>query len=475
MNNRLKKYLSIWKKRILPGYLRKLTDLSAGTDTEGTINTIKSNADIRGANFWILLCGAILASVGLDVNSAAVIIGAMLISPLMSPILGIGLGIGINDKALLLYSLKNFGIAVILSITTSVVYFLISPLSEVTPEIVARTSPTILDIGVAFFGGVAGMVAGSRKDKTNAIPGVAIATALMPPLCTSGFGIAKGNSAVFLGAFYLFFLNAVFISLSTYIVIRLLRFPQVEAVNRQVQLRIHRWITVFVLIIMIPSAVIFYSVINEIRIKKTIDNFLSKQVENPNTDVLRWESVTLGSVKQVKVFTAGEKISPEKAKRIEKEFEKLLPEFSSINLVHLNLTEEERRQIATEAASSVMSTITFNQNLLEKQQQRIDSLAAYVEKKKSDSLLAVKVGNELRALFPQIKSLRFEENLGMAGGNGGKTDSSKTASALVYVLHEPKGFISSSARSKIRSFIEERLQLSVKEVYFIPAVAGILY
>ncbi|MEM7036186.1 MAG: DUF389 domain-containing protein, partial [Bacteroidota bacterium] len=201
------------------------------TDVEGTITTINGGIEVKGYNIWILVASAVLACIGLDTNSVAVIIGAMLISPLMSPILGIGLSVGINDQKTLQNALYNFGVAVGVSLLAAFVYFLVTPLGRETAEMAARTKPTVLDIMVGFFGGVAGIVAGSRKEKTNAIPGVAIATALMPPLCVAGYGLAKMNMNYFAGAFYLFFLNSVFIALSTFLIVRYLNFPLKERIT----------------------------------------------------------------------------------------------------------------------------------------------------------------------------------------------------------------------------------------------------
>ncbi|HNW52428.1 MAG TPA: TIGR00341 family protein, partial [Prolixibacteraceae bacterium] len=173
-----------------------------------TIHSIEKGVDFKGVNVWTLVFAIFIASVGLNVNSTAVIIGAMLISPLMGPIMGLGLSIGIYDFDLLKKSLKNLVVAVFISVVTSAIYFFISPLSEAQSELLSRTTPTIYDVLIALFGGLAGIVAGSTKEKGNTIPGVAIATALMPPLCTAGFGIATGNFLYFIGAFYLFFINA---------------------------------------------------------------------------------------------------------------------------------------------------------------------------------------------------------------------------------------------------------------------------
>ena len=200
-------------------------DLKEGMDREGTVITIKSGRMMRGANAWMLICSILIASLGLDLNSEAVIIGAMLISPLMSPILGIGLGVGINDRETLLDSLRYFVISIVIALFSSVVYFRFTPLGTFTDMIEARTAPTLLDGMVAIFGGLAGIISITRKDKSNAIPGVAIATALMPPLCVAGYGIAKGEMDIALNAFYLFFLNSFFIALTSYLIIRFLRFP----------------------------------------------------------------------------------------------------------------------------------------------------------------------------------------------------------------------------------------------------------
>lgn len=199
-------------------YLRDRFDLEEGKEDElETIDYISKNVEFKGANLWILIFAIFVASIGLNVNSTAVIIGAMLISPLMGPIMGIGLAAGINDFELLKRSFRNLGVAVFIAILTSTVYFYITPIHDAQSELLARTEPTVWDVLIALFGGLAGIIAGSRKEKSNAVPGVAIATALMPPLCTAGYGLATGNLYYFIGAFYLFFINSVFISLSTYL------------------------------------------------------------------------------------------------------------------------------------------------------------------------------------------------------------------------------------------------------------------
>lgn len=195
-------------------------------DEDDVVLSIKKNSDFVGANLWTLIFAIFIASIGLNVNSTAVIIGAMLISPLMGPIMGIGLGIGTNDFELVKKGLRNLLIATLISIVASTIYFYITPLHDAQSELLARTTPSIWDVFIAFFGGLAGIVAGTRKEKSNVIPGVAIATALMPPLCTAGFGLASGNFYFFIGAIYLYFINSVFICISTFLIVRFLKFKK---------------------------------------------------------------------------------------------------------------------------------------------------------------------------------------------------------------------------------------------------------
>lgn len=210
---------------VIKKFLKEYLDLRKDKDNElATVESIRKGVEFKGANLWILIFAIFMASLGLNVNSTAVIIGAMLISPLMGPIMGIGLSVGLNDFELMKRSLKSFLVTTAFSVATSTFFFLISPVAEGQSELLARTSPTIYDVLIALFGGLAGVVAISTKEKGNVIPGVAIATALMPPLCTAGYGLAIGNLVYFLGAFYLYFINSVFISLATFLGVRVMHF-----------------------------------------------------------------------------------------------------------------------------------------------------------------------------------------------------------------------------------------------------------
>ena len=240
------------------------TQLKEDTDYEATVKYISSSVEFRGVNLWVLAFAIIVASVGLNVNSTAVIIGAMLISPIMGPILGVGLSIGTLDEELLKRSLRNFLIMVAISLVTSTLYFLVSPLSEAQSELLARTRPTIFDVIIAFFGGLAGIVATSRKSQPfTVISGVAIATALMPPLCTAGYGLATWQMRFFGGASYLFFINSFFIALATFIMVRFLKFPQRRYLNPTRLNAVKRMTYLFAILVMIPSVFMAINLVRE--------------------------------------------------------------------------------------------------------------------------------------------------------------------------------------------------------------------
>lgn len=253
-----------------------------------TIESVKSGANLTGANLWVLVTAIFMASLGLNVNSTAVIIGAMLISPLMGPIMGIGMGVAMHDFPLVYRSLKNFLLSVLLSIVTSSVYFFISPLKVPGSELLARTSPTVYDVLIAVFGGLAGIIAGSSKlRQSNVIPGVAIATALMPPLCTVGFGIANLNPTYIVGAFYLFFINSVFISLATYFIVRILQYPYVEQVQERRALRIRRIIWSVVIVALVPSVYLTFKIVKRYIFEERAKQFVAAEFSGKRRVVLQ--------------------------------------------------------------------------------------------------------------------------------------------------------------------------------------------
>lgn len=268
-------------------YLKDLVNLSEDmADPMQSIRDIEKSVVFRGTNIWILMFSILVASLGLNVNSPAVVIGAMLISPLLGPIMGVGLGIGINSFDLIKKSLVNLLVMVSISIITSAIYFMISPLKEVQSEILARTQPAIWDVGIAFFGGLAGIVAFSRKEKSNVIPGVAIATALMPPLCTAGYGLGTFQFQYFIGAFYLFFINSVFICLSTFIIVRYLKYPSKEFIDKRREKRVRSYISVVVVLTILPSVYLAYDIVSKSIFDRNAKTFISQYFDFENTRVI---------------------------------------------------------------------------------------------------------------------------------------------------------------------------------------------
>ena len=260
-------------------FLSDLLDIRKNTDQETTKVAIIEDIPFKGHTAWILVCSIFIASVGLNANSTAVVIGAMLISPLMGPILGIGLSIAINDLDTLRRSLKNFAIMVVLSVLTAYFFFALFPLRDESSELLARTAPDIRDVLIAFFGGLALVIARAKKGTiASVIYGVAIATALMPPLCTVGFGLAIGNWGYALGAMYLFTINTIFIALATFLVLKLLRFPMVRYANSKRRRTIARFASLLALLVMIPAGFTFYNVFQESRFMGQAQQLVSETI-----------------------------------------------------------------------------------------------------------------------------------------------------------------------------------------------------
>lgn len=276
----------IWES--IKVFVKELLDIKDDSDRETTVESIKKDISFKGHNAWILVFSIFVASIGLNVSSTAVVIGAMLISPLMGPIVGVGLSVAINDVDTLRKSFINLGVMVGLSVLTATIYFFISPVKEETPELLARTYPTILDVLVAIFGGLALIVAKTKKGTiASVIFGVAIATALMPPLCTVGYGIAIGNWAYALGATYLFSINAVFIALSTFVVSKLLGFPLVKYANSKRRKRTAQLASTIAIIVIIPSVILFWNLLRQQVFETKANEFLSKVALYSGAEKLR--------------------------------------------------------------------------------------------------------------------------------------------------------------------------------------------
>jgi uncharacterized hydrophobic protein (TIGR00271 family) len=288
-------------------FLSELLDIRGDTDRETTVESIKKDISFKGHNAWILVFSIFVASVGLNVSSTAVVIGAMLISPLMGPIVGVGLSVAINDVDTLKKSFINLGVMVGLSVLTAFIYFLVSPVKEETPELIARTYPTILDVLIAIFGGLALIVAKTKRGTiASVIFGVAIATALMPPLCTVGYGLAIGNGAYALGALYLFSINAVFIALSTFAVAKLLGFPLVKYANSKRRKRTAQIASTIAIIVIIPSVILFVNLLRKQVFETKAGEFLTHTVQFSGAEKLR--STINYQNREIEVFMIGAQV-----------------------------------------------------------------------------------------------------------------------------------------------------------------------
>lgn len=294
----------------LKNYLKGILDPSGDRESEEeTIENIRKGVDFKGSNLWVLIFAIFIASLGLNVNSTAVIIGAMLISPLMGPIMGLGLGLGINDFELIKKAFRNLAIATGFGILTSTFYFLLSPLNEARSELLARTTPTIYDVLIAFFGGMAGIVASSTRLKGNVIPGVAIATALMPPLCTAGFGIASGNSSYFFGAFYLYMINSVFIAFATTIGVKFMHFSKKTFVDKVREKKVQQIVYIILFVTIVPSVYITYNMIKTNIFVTNANRFITHEINFPNTFILSKTIEPEGENRFISVSLIGKEIS----------------------------------------------------------------------------------------------------------------------------------------------------------------------
>lgn len=426
-------------------------DLKSDTDKVNTVKSVKAEIPMRGANLWYLICSALLASIGLDVNSPAIIIGAMLISPLMSPILGIGLSFGIHDKESILISVKEFTIAVVLSVFTSTVYFLVSPLGSPTTEILARTNPTLLDVGVAFFGGVAGIVAGSRSKAANAIPGVAIATALMPPICSAGFGLASGNAHIFFGAIYLFFINAVFISLSVYFIVRFLNFPYKVYPNAATKKRMRYVVLVLVLLITVPSIYIFYGIIIEARTNAKINIFINRKVASDKTNVLRWNSIKKGDSTTLKILLAGEQLDSLKLDSLKTQMSSFGLNDMKLSIIQVGLVDEHEGE---ETRNTIIELAELSKRLDEnvKRTEQLESKLNYYQQ---DSIVFSQAAAELKSNFPDIENIKFEKSV-----ENNYSDSLKVKVIPSFTIKWGKNISSANRKNAI-----ERIHILLKEKF----------
>lgn len=423
---------------------------SDAANAQDIIESFRKGVDIKGTNLWILIFAIFIASIGLNVNSTAVIIGAMLISPLMGPIMGFGLGIAINDFQLVKRAIRNLSVAAVISIATSTIYFLVSPISDAQSELLARTQPTVYDVLIALFGGLAGVVAGTRKEKSNVIPGVAIATALMPPLCTAGYGIANGQWTFFLGAFYLFVINSVFIGLSTLLIVRFLKFPAVRYINQKERIRVRNSIMVVTMLTLIPSIYFAYRVVQKNIFQKNALRFIEREMVFDNAQLLRQKVDP--SLKKINLVYVGSFV-PDSVIGLKKE--KLAAyqlQGASLEVRQTGITDSLRIDMLRNAITINKSTATEQEKNLEKMALLEKELMKYREQ----DLAQTAIVKEANALLPQITAIAVEPTL--LRRVDGKTDST----TLVLVALNKR--LTNGESAQLENWLKARLQTNNVEI-----------
>jgi uncharacterized hydrophobic protein (TIGR00271 family) len=379
---------------------------------------LRNGINMRGSNLWVLMFAIFIASIGLNVNSTAVVFGAMLISPLMGPIMGIGYGVGIYDFPLIKAALKNLGVAAVASLLTSTIYFAISPLTQAQSELLARTTPTIWDVLIALFGGLAGIVGATRKEKTNVIPGVAIATALMPPLCTAGYGIASGNWAYFGGAFYLFTINCVFIALTSAVVIRAFHVKKKLFVDEKTTTKVKRYVFAVALLTVVPSIYLAYILVQDEVFKAQAATFVKNEVVTEQTYVT--QSDIDPKKKIIEITVIGEYLNKTKLAAITTKLTDA--GLKNAKLIVHQQADQQRIDVTTLKTGLLNDLYIASQQSIEQKDKVIQKLSTELLKQKGLQTQMQQVPNELHVLYPQIDEIWFSQATNWSQESGVSND-----------------------------------------------------
>ena len=368
------------------------------TDETAIVEQISDGVTFRGANLWVLIFAIFIACLGLNLNSTAVIIGAMLISPLMGPIIGMGLAVGRADLELLKRSLTNYGVSTVISVLTAALYFQLTPLTEAQSELLARTSPTLYDVLIALFGGAAGILAISTGGKGNVIPGVAIATALMPPLCTAGYGLAMGEWSFFFGACYLFFINTVFIALATYLGVRLLQFQPKQFVDKARLAVVNRYIAVIVVVTMLPAVYMTTQIIRQSVFENHVKQFVKQELHQPGTRILSEQADR--ETKTLDVVALGAALPNE---MIEAARQRLADyQLADYQLNVIQGAQSDSLLLARNNAGTQQSLSGLDQQHLALQAERVAQLERETADYRRLDALAREIGGEVKAVCPKV-------------------------------------------------------------------------
>lgn len=400
-------------------FLFELLDFRNDTDQEATINAITQDIPLKGATSWILICSIFIASIGLNANSTAVVIGAMLISPLMGPILGIGLSIAINDIDTLKKSLVNLAVMIVLSLLTAFLFFFLFPLKDETSELLGRVQPDIRDVLIAFFGGLALIIARTKKGTiASVIFGVAIATALMPPLCTAGYGLAIGNYHYFTGAMYLFTINTIFIALATFLVLKLLGFTMIRYVNSAKRKRTARIASLIAVLVMIPAVLTFITVYKQSVIDSDYKRFLKKEVLSNKNLWFQRENIDVKD-KKISLFFNGDVTDATKTDLINE-----LRDYEELKDFELSINENKARSVdrVVDAYDRAVTDLDQKDDFINSLQKEIENLKETIStlnnRIETDALLKDKnsipfstIAKDLKIRYSGIEEIRFSKTL----------------------------------------------------------------
>ena len=390
----------------IKNYIKEFFDLRKSKENEElTVESIRHGVVFKGTNLWVLIFAIFIASLGLNVNSTAVIIGAMLISPLMGPIMGFGLSVGISDFELLKQSFRSYLLTTFISVVTSTLYFSLTPLNEVQSELLARTSPTIYDVLIALFGGLAGIIAVSTKEKGNVIPGAAIATALMPPLCTAGFGLATGNIFYFLGAFYLYFINSVFISLATFLGVRFMHFKRKDFVDKQREQMVRRYIVALVLVTMCPAFYLTYGIVKSTFYEASANSFIAKEFDFEHTQVIS-RKISYDE-KEIRVVLVGNELTQPELDKVHNSLKHYSLEDTKLTIVQgMNSDNLDMGMLKAQVMEDFYKN---SEERLQEQQEEIQRLRKELKNYTTYHQLNKQIVPELKVLYPQVESVSLSQ------------------------------------------------------------------
>lgn len=424
--------------------MNRFFDLHKGEeDKRIVLENVRTSISFTGSNLWILMAAVFIASIGLNVNSTAVIIGAMLISPLMGPIVGAGFSLGIFDFHLLRKSLKNLLIATVASLLVSTIYFFLSPFKEAQSELLARTSPNIYDVLIAFFGGLVGVIAITRVEKGNPIPGVAIATALMPPLCTAGYGLATGNFKFFFGALFLYIINCVFIGIATFFIVKYLKYPPVNFVNKKEEKKVQNIVTIVSVLILIPSVYFAYSLYKEQKFRQEVNEFIENEIVDKGNTLIYKKINFLSNPKKIELALLSKKLTEQEISVLNDKLSYYGIDNTSVIFKHND--DENINLLRDDILNEVSKNDEKDKKILELEQE--------ISKNSFDDLQLLK---ESKILIPKLNSITISNN------NFAQGDSLVAKTILVYKSSEA---LTNEEEVKLKDWAQQRLNKKNVEIF----------